>query len=164
MVLGRGPSDIIPGAVQHSTPTKAPPRRWEEFGDEPLTHKELKEFFNASGVVERLEKLANQDGDSESANAANAFLRAKANADDQNASFKTLLETLQLLHESRTAIARSLESGNIQDMSIRQQWRLAEISLEDYAFVLLSRCSNLLDAESETPKQNYKNTYFNLFP
>ena len=40
-------------------------------------------------------------------------------------------------------------------MSARQQWRLAEISLEDYAFVLLSRCSNLLGAESEPPKQNH---------
>ena len=27
--------------------------------------------------------------------------------------------------------------------------------MEDYALVLLSRCSNLLDAESETPKQSY---------
>ena len=58
------------------------------FVDEfEIFHKELKEFFNASGVVERLEKLANQDGDS-GANAANAFLRAKANADDQTRRFK----------------------------------------------------------------------------
>ena len=101
-----------------------------------IFYRELKEFFNASGVAERLEKLANQDGGSKSADAANAFLRAKANADDQNASLKSLLETLRLLHESRTEIVRSLESGNIQDMSARQQWRLAEISLEDYATVV----------------------------
>ena len=151
-----GPEDLVASEKMLQKLTAPGTDYPKAFVDEfEIFYKELKEFFNASGVVERLEKLANQDGDSESANAANAFLRAKANADDQNASFKTLLETLQLLHESRTAISRSLECGNIQDMSVRQQWRLAEISLEDYAFVLLSRCSNLLDAESETPKQNY---------
>jgi len=120
-----------------------------------IFYRELKEFFNASGVAERLEKLASQDGGSASANAANDFLRAKSNADDSDASLKTLLETLRLLHESRNAIVNMLESGTIADMSARQQWRLAEISLEDYAFVLLSRCSNLLGAENEPPRQNY---------
>ena len=151
-----GPEDLVASEKMLQKLTAPGTDYPKAFVDEfEIFYKELKEFFNASGVAERLEKLANQDGGSESANAANAFLRAKANADDQNASLKTLLETLRLLHESRTAIVRSLESGNIQDMSARQQWRLAEISLEDYAFVLLSRCSNLLGAESDPPKQNF---------
>ena len=34
----------------------------------------------------------------------------------------------------------------------RQQWRLAEIGLEDYAFVLLSRGINALGAENDPPR------------
>ena len=151
-----GPEDLVASEKMLQKLTAPGTDYPKAFVDEfEIFYRELKEFFNASGVAERLEKLANQDGGSKSADAANAFLRAKANADDQNASLKSLLETLRLLHESRTEIVRSFESGNIQDMSARQQWRLAEISLEDYAFVLLSRCSNLLGAESKPPKQNY---------
>ena len=155
-----GPEDLVASEKMLQKLTAPGTDYLEEFVNEfKIFYRELKEFFNASGVVERLEKLINtSEGDSTARDAANAFLRAKIATDDQNASLKTLLETLRLLHESRNAIIESLESGNMEDMSERQQWRLAEISLEDYAFVLLSRCSNLLGTEEEPLKQSYSNT------
>ncbi|CAK9159976.1 unnamed protein product [Ilex paraguariensis] len=55
-----------------------------------------------------------------------------------------LVKTLQSLNGLREVIVKNLESGLRNDapdaaIAMRQKWRLCEIGLEDYAFVLLSR-------------------------
>ncbi|GJN13331.1 hypothetical protein PR202_gb00023 [Eleusine coracana subsp. coracana] len=70
---------------------------------------------------------------------------------DKNVSIKVLMETLQALSSLRSFLIKGLESGLRKDapdtaIAMRQKWRLCEIGLEDYSFVLLSRYINALEA------------------
>ncbi|CAK9138208.1 unnamed protein product [Ilex paraguariensis] len=61
-----------------------------------------------------------------------------------------LVKTLQSLNGLREVIVKNLESGLRNDapdaaIAMRQKWRLCEIGLEDYAFVLLSRYAKLFE-------------------
>lgn len=62
-----------------------------------------------------------------------------------------LMKTLESLTALRLAIAKGLESGLRNDapdtaIAMRQKWRLCEIGLEDYSFVLLSRFINAVES------------------
>jgi phosphoglucan, water dikinase len=62
-----------------------------------------------------------------------------------------LMQTLESLTALRLNIAKGLESGLRNDASdtaiaMRQKWRLCEIGLEDYSFVLLSRLINAVES------------------
>ncbi|KAF5950543.1 hypothetical protein HYC85_012536 [Camellia sinensis] len=62
-----------------------------------------------------------------------------------------LVKTIQSLNALREVIVKGLESGIRNDapdaaMAMRQRWRLCEIGLEDYAFVLFSRFLNAIEA------------------
>uniref|UniRef100_K3YQ81 Uncharacterized protein n=1 Tax=Setaria italica TaxID=4555 RepID=K3YQ81_SETIT len=64
---------------------------------------------------------------------------------------QVLLKTLQSLSSLRSFLMKGLESGLRNDapdtaIAMRQKWRLCEIGLEDYSFVLLSRYINALEA------------------
>jgi phosphoglucan,water dikinase len=61
-----------------------------------------------------------------------------------------LEEALGALCAARRTIDYEVSSGGLSGAAPdqRQQWRLAEIGLEDYAFVLLSRGINALGAEA----------------
>ena len=65
-----------------------------------------------------------------------------------------LEEALDSLSRARRVIDDELVHGGLASAAPdqRQQWRLAEIGLEDYAFVLLSRGINALGAESDPPR------------
>ncbi|XP_021907262.1 phosphoglucan, water dikinase, chloroplastic isoform X1 [Carica papaya] len=61
-----------------------------------------------------------------------------------------LIKTVQSLNALRETLVKGLESGLRNDASdvaiaMRQKWRLCEIGLEDYSFVLLSRFLNVLE-------------------
>ncbi|KAM5569797.1 hypothetical protein ABKV19_017022, partial [Rosa sericea] len=63
-----------------------------------------------------------------------------------------LFKTMQSLSALREIIAKGLESGLRNDaasdaaIAMRQKWRLCQIGLEDYSFILLSRFANELEA------------------
>ncbi|MCO5596749.1 hypothetical protein L7F22_050818 [Adiantum nelumboides] len=62
-----------------------------------------------------------------------------------------VIGTMHALTSLRAALLKGLESGLRNDASdssiaMRQKWRLCEIGLEDYMFVLLSRFCNIIDA------------------
>ena len=97
--------------------------------------------------------------------AAKAFARAKASVDAipaghapgqfaDPALLRAIEECLSALADARRAIDRELVDGGLagQPPDQRQQWRLAEIGLEEYAFVLLSRGINALGAEDDPPR------------
>ncbi|KAG8048514.1 hypothetical protein GUJ93_ZPchr0009g355, partial [Zizania palustris] len=70
---------------------------------------------------------------------------------DKNYAIQVLMSTLQSLSSLRLVLMNGLESGLRNDASdtaiaMRQKWRLCEIGLEDYSFVLLSRYMNTLEA------------------
>jgi phosphoglucan,water dikinase len=129
----------------------------EEFR---IFHRELKDFFNASTVTDRMEKLL-REGDAPQSvrDAAKSFADAKARCDgirdpEGPALLAAVEEALARLSEARRAIDRELTEGGLREANAdqRQQWRLAEIGLEDYAFVLLSRGINALGAEADPPR------------
>jgi phosphoglucan, water dikinase len=97
-------------------------------------HEQLREFFGARSLDEQLESIANT-GHANDALLIRAFLSAKANADD----LPQQLNTLDLLSNLREQFRRRLleETGPGS-----QQLQLADIRLEEFAFVLLSRVTN----------------------
>jgi phosphoglucan,water dikinase len=99
-------------------------------------HEQLKEFFNARSLDERLTALAGK-GDKREAGRINKFLDSK---DDETPD--GMLGTLQSLTELRGGFVHKADAGISAEA---QQYRLADIGLEDYAFVLLSRLINKMD-------------------
>ena len=97
-------------------------------------HEQLKEFFGARSLEEQLEAIANT-GHAPDISAIRAFLEAKANADD----LPRQLKALDLLSSLRELFRRRLLEEDGPDS---QQLQLAEIRLEEFAFVLLSRLIN----------------------
>ena len=164
-----GPEDLV-ATEQMLAKLTAPGTDYpEEFVEEfRIFHRELKDFFNASTVTDRLDKLLNENGGNVPggvADAAKNFARAKASVDAipaghapgqfaDPALLRAIEECLSALADARRAIDRELVDGGLagQPPDQRQQWRLAEIGLEEYAFVLLSRGINALGAEDDPPR------------
>ncbi|XP_043707593.1 phosphoglucan, water dikinase, chloroplastic-like [Telopea speciosissima] len=123
-----------------------------------IFHHELKDFFNAGSLTEQLESIkVSMDG--QSLSAMTSFLECKKNQDklEESNNFSKdddidlLMKTLQSLEALRAVLIKGLESGLRNDapdtaIAMRQKWRLCEIGLEDYSFVLLSRFLNALEA------------------
>jgi phosphoglucan,water dikinase len=157
-----GPEDLVATEAMLAKLTAPGTDYPEEFIEEfRIFHRELKDFFNASTVTDRLDKLQNEGPvPGEVSNACNAFVTAKYAVDalGANADGGVLLaaweDALVQLCAARRVIDREVTDGGLSSGSAdqRQQWRLAEIGLEDYAFVLLSRGINALGAESDPPK------------
>jgi len=112
-----------------------PPAFVEQFR---LFHEELKEFFNARSLDERLQALLPAVGGS-GASLIQLFLSEKAatSATEQLAAFGTLTK----LRQSFQGIAERNSTLEPQDVL------LADIALEDYAFVLLSEIINSFETE-----------------
>lgn len=125
-----------------------------------IFYKELKDFFNASSLTEQLEDIRPSLDDSGSA-VLQTFLDSKNKADatgsgNDKQEREALIGALHSLTGLRALLLKGLESGLRNDASddsiaTRQKWRLAEIGLEDYSFVLLSRFSNAVDAFGGAP-------------
>ncbi|KAL0432167.1 UNVERIFIED_CONTAM: Phosphoglucan, water dikinase, chloroplastic [Sesamum latifolium] len=117
-----GPEDLVATEAMLARITKKPGEYSEAFVEQfKIFHRELKDFFNAGSLEEQLESI--RDSLDQSSAALSAFIESK----------------------------KGLESGLRNDapdaaIAMRQKWRLCEIGLEDYAFVLLSRFLNALEA------------------
>ncbi len=102
-------------------------------------HEELKEFFNASTLDERLEAMIKRD-DREETDLIRKFLTAKKTKMDTP---KKLVQTLALLTELRSRLIARIKDNRSAGA---QQLRLVEIGLEDFAFVLTSRLMNKIES------------------
>lgn len=154
-----GPEDLIATEAMLARITKNPGEYSEAFVEQfKIFHHELKDFFNAGSLAEQLESIR-ESLDKRSISALTSFLEYKKKLDklqeSENAvesrAIDLLMNTLQSLVSLREAIANGLESGLRNDapdaaIAMRQKWRLCEIGLEDYCFVLLSRFLNSIEA------------------
>ncbi|KAJ8449699.1 hypothetical protein Cgig2_001355 [Carnegiea gigantea] len=108
-------------------------------------------------LVEQLDSIKESLGE-KSLSALTSFLQQKKSLDDLEGSDNNvkkeadqLLKVMQSLNSLREVLMKGLESGLRNDapdtaIAMRQKWRLSEIGLEDYSFVLLSRFLNVLEA------------------
>jgi phosphoglucan,water dikinase len=103
-----------------------------------LFHEELKEFFNARSLEERLERLA-PGAETAVAQAIRRFLASKNEA----AGAASPDVTLGLLTDLRAHISRTLPA---EASAERIEWHLADVALEEYCFVVLSRLVNSLES------------------
>ncbi|MDR4505432.1 MAG: TIM barrel protein [Candidatus Scalindua sp.] len=111
----------------------------EEF---KIFHQELKEFFNASGLEEVLESLINKE-DMNTRLLIQNFLDLKRKPEETSQHYVTLLK---LLTELRNILLRK---ANDAPGAEAQQFRLADIRLEDFLFLLLSEFLNILENRGE---------------
>ncbi|XP_042489623.1 phosphoglucan, water dikinase, chloroplastic-like isoform X2 [Macadamia integrifolia] len=154
-----GPEDLIATEAMLARITRNPGEYSDAFVEQfKIFHHELKDFFNAGSLTEQLESIkVSMDGQSLSAMAS--FLECKKNQDKSEESnnfskgddIDLLMKTLQSLVALRAVLIKGLESGLRNDapdtaIAMRQKWRLCEIGLQDYSFVLLSRFLNALEA------------------
>lgn len=119
-----------------------------------IFYRELKDFFNAASLTDQLAALRGSFDDG-ATSALNTFMDAKKKADGGEGT-NELIGALHALTGLRALILKGLESGLRNDASddaiaMRQKWRLAEIGLENYSFVLLSRFINTLEAGGGAP-------------
>ncbi|GJS18940.1 phosphoglucan, water dikinase, chloroplastic [Tanacetum coccineum] len=153
-----GPEDLIATAAMLERITKTPGQYNEAFVEQfKIFHHELKDFFNAASLTEQLDSLKDSF-DEKSKTRLSSFLECKKALDNfqgtpdvRGNGIEILINTIQSLNDLREIVTRGLESGIRNDapdsaIAMRQKWRLAEIGLEDYAFVLMSRYLNALDA------------------
>ncbi|CAI5517784.1 unnamed protein product [Closterium sp. Naga37s-1] len=165
-----GPEDLVATELLLRRVTRTPGEYSEAFVQQlKLFYAELKDFFNASSLTELLESIRPSLDDTGTAMLQN-FLACKQNVDalpssagasgesSQGAAASgrptdVLMSALHALTGLRAVLMYSLESGLRNDapddaIAMRQKWRLAEICLEEYFFVLLSRFLNeLFDEE-----------------
>ncbi|KAL0323376.1 UNVERIFIED_CONTAM: Phosphoglucan, water dikinase, chloroplastic [Sesamum angustifolium] len=153
-----GPEDLVATEAMLARITKKPGEYSEAFVEQfKIFHRELKDFFNAGSLEEQLESI--RDSLDQSSAALSAFIESKKALDNMDSSnyisesewMRVLMKAIQALSNLRQEIAKGLESGLRNDapdaaIAMRQKWRLCEIGLEDYAFVLLSRFLNALEA------------------
>lgn len=153
-----GPEDLVATQAMLERVTKNPGEYNEAFVEQfKIFHHELKDFFNAGSLTEQLESIK-ESFDERNLSTLSLFLECKKGLDNSGGStmlksdeMELLMKTLESLYSLRGAIVRGLESGIRNDapdsaIAMRQKWRLCEIGLEDYSFVLLSRCLNTLEA------------------
>lgn len=157
-----GPEDLVATESMLARITKNPGEYSEAFVEQfKIFHRELKDFFNAGSLEEQLESIRESLNDSSSA--LSLFLESKRALDNMDGTnynsssegLGVLMETVKALDGLRKEIVKGLESGLRNDASdaaiaMRQKWRLCEIGLEDYAFILLSRFLNALEAVGGT--------------
>ncbi|MHC4886356.1 MAG: PEP/pyruvate-binding domain-containing protein [Planctomycetota bacterium] len=115
-----------------------------------IFHDELTEFFNATGLDSRLHSL-NEFAAPALQELINPFIQLKHEDHDTEAEILALLEALTSL---RRAVQKSLTEES--DPHRRQRFRLTDVSLEDYAFPLLSEAANLLEtAEADVEIEDW---------
>jgi phosphoglucan,water dikinase len=105
-----------------------------------IFHEELKEFFNARSLDDRLNALLSE-AEPKQAELIRSFLQQKSKTgfDEQLSTFKSLTE----LRDSFASDIQKRSDGDRQDLM------LAGIGLEDFAFVLLSQLLNSFEASAQ---------------
>ncbi|XP_022851246.1 phosphoglucan, water dikinase, chloroplastic [Olea europaea var. sylvestris] len=157
-----GPEDLVATEAMLARITKNPGEYSEAFVEQfKIFHRELKDFFNAGSLEEQLVSIRESLNDSSSA--LSLFLESKRALDNMDGTnynsssevLGVLMETIKALDGLREEIVKGLESGLRNDapdaaIAMRQKWRLCEVGLEDYAFILLSRFLNALEVVGGT--------------
>ncbi|KAK9082642.1 hypothetical protein Scep_029113 [Stephania cephalantha] len=153
-----GPEDLVATEAMLARITKKPGEYSEAFVEQfKIFHQELKDFFNAGSLAEQLVSIK-ESLDTNGLAALTLFLESKKSLDKlkesselfKDVGINALMKTLQSLTSLRAVLVKGLESGLRNDapdtaIAMRQKWRLCEIGLEDYSFVLLSRFLNALE-------------------
>ncbi|XP_024451407.1 phosphoglucan, water dikinase, chloroplastic isoform X2 [Populus trichocarpa] len=148
-----GPEDLVATEAMLARITKNPGEYSEAFVEQfKIFHHELKDFFNAGSLAEQLVSII-ESLDERGSSALTLFLDCKKNLDasEESHNIFELIKIMRSLNALRDIIVKGLESGLRNDapdaaIAMRQKWRLCEIGLEDYLFVLLSRFLNALEA------------------
>ncbi|VAH99085.1 unnamed protein product [Triticum turgidum subsp. durum] len=147
-----GPEDLVATEAMLTRITKNPGEYDGAFVEQfQIFYSELKDFFNAGSLFEQLESIKESLNDS-GLEALSSFVKTKQSLDQVDAAnIQVVMKTLQSLSSLRSVLMKGLESGLRNDatdagIAMRQKWRLCEIGLEDYSFVLLSRYINGLEA------------------
>ncbi|KAL8162946.1 hypothetical protein V2J09_014435 [Rumex salicifolius] len=154
-----GPEDLVATEAMLARITKNPGEYNEEFIEQfRIFHQELKDFFNAGSLTEQLDSIR-ASLDERGLSALAFFLENKELLDSsvvlnnapETKSLDQLTKTMLSLNKLREFMVKRLGSGMRNDapddsIAMRQKWRLSEIGLENYSFVLLSRFLNELEA------------------
>ncbi|KAJ4870584.1 hypothetical protein Rs2_47806 [Raphanus sativus] len=148
-----GPEDLIATEAMLERITETPGKYSGDFVEQfRIFHNELKDFFNAGSLTEQLESMKiSMDG--RGLSALNLFFECKERLDasGESSNVLELVKTMHSLASLRETIIKELNSGLRNDapdsaIAMRQKWRLCEIGLEDYFFVLLSRFLNAVES------------------
>jgi len=153
-----GPEDLIATELVLKQITAKPGEYSEDFVREfAIFYAELKRFFNATGVFERLDALM-ETLDAESKPLVAELIAAHESLESTRdgwfgAEGGLLRRALEISTELRAYFCAGLSTGmrnDAPDDSVRQRhaWRQAEMALEEYAFVLLSRANNVMESSS----------------
>ncbi|XP_024534041.1 phosphoglucan, water dikinase, chloroplastic isoform X1 [Selaginella moellendorffii] len=148
-----GPEDLVATEALLARVTKTPGEYSAAFVEQlKIFHGELKDFFNASSLTERLDGLR-PSLDEQQISVMDNFMEKKKKLDEvgDGGNSDMLVGAMHALTGLRAVLLKGLESGLRNDASddaiaMRQKWRLSEIGLEDYFFVLLSRFLNAMDS------------------
>lgn len=158
-----GPEDLIASEKMLARITENPGQYNGDFVNEfAIFVRELRQFFNASDLVELLENTRSALTDDHVAN-LNMFLAAKQEADGSpDPSVDLLMRLLYYTSCVRAGYVDGLRSGLRNDapddsLVMRQNWRLSEIRLEDLAFVLISQMINKLEAQGGAVRMSSMN-------
>ncbi|KFK26410.1 hypothetical protein AALP_AA8G245000 [Arabis alpina] len=147
-----GPEDLIATEAMLERITETPGKYSADFVEQfKIFHNELKDFFNAGSLTEQLDSMK-ISMDERGLSALSLFFECKERLDASGVSSNVLelIKTMHSLAALRETIIKELNSGLRNDapdaaIAMRQKWRLCEIGLEDYFFVLLSRFLNALE-------------------
>ncbi|KAH0899996.1 hypothetical protein HID58_049564 [Brassica napus] len=140
-----GPEDLIATEAMLERITETPGKYSGDFVEQfKIFHNELKDFFNAGSLTEQLDSMK-VSMDERGLSALTLFLECKERLDasGESSNVLELIKTMHSLASLRETIVKELNRGLRNDapdaaIAMRQKWRLCEIGLEDYFFVLLS--------------------------
>jgi phosphoglucan, water dikinase len=142
-----GPEDLVTSSAlleRITSPAAGYPLSFvEEF---KKFHRELEEFFNAGSLDERLSAIAETSGEKETA-VIKRFLDAKASAETTGESV-AVFEILTQLRKLFLARRQGKEDSEAQRLLA------ADIGMEDFSFVLLSRLINDFVLQATVPWQS----------
>ncbi|KFM23575.1 Phosphoglucan, water dikinase, chloroplastic [Auxenochlorella protothecoides] len=149
-----GPEDLVATEAMLRRITRHPGEYPDAFvGEFRRFHAELSDFFSAGSLTDSLAALRPSLGDDPSdIQIVERFLEAKRKleAAGSSADMNDVVDTLHTLGTLRALLCSRLSSGlrnDVGDGVLAGRQRRAEIQAEDYAFVLLSRFSNLLESQ-----------------
>uniref|UniRef100_A0A7R9VQR9 CBM20 domain-containing protein n=2 Tax=Chlamydomonas euryale TaxID=1486919 RepID=A0A7R9VQR9_9CHLO len=149
-----GPEDLVASEKMLRRVTANPGEYNDAFVNEfKVFVRELRDFFNASGLEDVIAKTTDTL-DAPHAAAVEQLLSSKRKVEGGGASgsLDDLMALLFAVTQARTHYASGLQAGLRNDVNddvleTRQRWRLSEVRLEEYTFVVLSRVVNVLEQQ-----------------
>lgn len=156
-----GPEDLIASEAMLKRITARPGEYNQAFVDEfKIFMKELREFFNASALEELIEKTKGSLDDAHASalaqlTAAKSRVESASQPGAKGPSLDDLMALLFSATQARTFYVAGLSAGLRNDVTeealeMRQRWRLVELRLEEYCFVVLSRIIAALEVQNKS--------------